>query len=339
MKDKIKTMTDAAVKQIKACMSGAEVNEHRVRLLGKSGEFTALLRGLKDLPADERAAAGQLLNNERKKLEDLLDAKEAAFKKSELAARLKNEYIDISLDTRVRRGSLHPLTLVTNEIVEIFIGMGFSVYDGREVETDYYNFEALNLPADHPARMMQDTFYITDKTLLRTQTSTTQVRVMEQTKPPIKMINPGRVYRADEIDATHSPMFHQIEGLVVDKNITMCDLKGTLEAFAKRFFNENTKTRLRPSFFPFTEPSVEVDATCAQCGGGGCRVCKGTGWLEILGAGVVNRKVLANCGIDPDVYSGFAFGIGVDRTAAIKYAVTDLRVMFENDIRFLRQFK
>jgi phenylalanyl-tRNA synthetase alpha chain len=259
---------------------------------------------------------------------------------ADLFFKLEAEDIDVTVPAKKQaRGAFHPQTLTRNQITEIFTGMGFSVETGREIETDYYNFDALNMPKDHPARAEQDTFYITDYVVLRSQTSPQQIRVMEKTSPPIKMINPGRVYRSDEADATHSPMFHQVEGLVVDKNITLCDLKGTLTVFAKAMFGENTKTRFRPSYFPFTEPSMEMDASCSQCGGKGCRVCKGTGWIEILGSGMVNIKVLKNCGIDPAVYSGFAFGMGIDRIANIKYGISDMRIVFENDIKFISQFK
>lgn len=325
--------------QTRSASTMSDIQNIRVKFLGKNGELTAALKELKNIEPAERGAYGKRLNDVKTVFEETLSELEARFSKQELDTKLKTERIDISIDSPILRGNIHPETRVTNDIIDIFLGLGFSVYDGREIETDYYNFEALNLPADHPAREMQDTFYITDKILLRTQTSTTQVRIMETSKPPIKMLNPGRVYRSDAPDATHSPMFHQIEGLVVDKNITLCDLKGVLDLFAKKFFGEQTKTRMRPSFFPFTEPSVEIDATCGICGGKGCNVCKGTGWLEILGAGMVNRRVLKNCGIDPDLYSGFAFGIGVDRTTNIKYGITDMRMVFENDIRFLKQFK
>jgi phenylalanyl-tRNA synthetase alpha chain len=234
-------------------------------------------------------------------------------------------------------GALHPVTLVKNELIDIFSGMGFKVFEGPEIETDYYNFTALNTPKDHPARDMQDTFYVSENLLLRTQTSAGQIRVMEKEKPPIKILSPGRVFRSDD-DATHSPMFHQMEGLVVDKGITLCDLQGMLAEFARRMFDETTKVRLRPSYFPFTEPSVEVDLSCAECGGKGCRLCKGTGWIEVLGAGMVNRRVLENCGIDPDVYTGFAFGMGIERIAMLKYGINNIKTLFENDVRFLEEF-
>ena len=319
----------------------------RVTFLGKSGELTALLKSLKDLPEDKRRGAGMEINVAREQIEAALSQKKNELESIELSARLSSEKIDITIDKPdCRVGSLHPINQTRTRICDFFASMGFTVADSPEIESDYYNFDALNIPFDHPARESQDTFFLAEHIVLRSQTSSGQIRFMEKVKPPFKMICPGRVYRADDVDATHSPMFHQLEGLVVDKNITMCDLKGILELFAKHFFGAQTKTRFRPSFFPFTEPSVEVDASCFNCGGKGktedgsnCRVCKGTGWIEILGAGLVNRHVLSNCGIDPNVYSGFAFGMGLDRITNILHGITDLRVVFENDIRFLRQFK
>ena len=311
----------------------------RVRVLGKNGELTALLKSMKDLPPEKRPEAGKIVNAAREKLEQAIAARQAELERLELAKRLREEKIDISIDIRPpASGGLHPLTIMRSRITEFFSSLGFVIADSPEIETDYYNFEALNIPADHPAREMQDTFFITENILLRSQTSAGQVRMMEKVKPPIKMLSPGRVFRADEADATHSPVFHQVEGLVVDKGITMCDLKGILDLFAKKFFGENTKTRFRPSYFPFTEPSVEVDASCSQCGGKGCRVCKGTGWIEILGAGMVNRNVLKTCGINPDEYTGFAFGVGLDRITNIIFGINSMRTVFENDVRFLKQF-
>ena len=289
---------------------------------------------------EERPAFGQKLNQLRKQLEEAFEKKEKEIKDRLLAERLENELIDVTIPAHpAETGSLHPLSIVRNELIEIFVRMGFDVAEGPEVETDYYNFQALNIPVDHPARDMQDTFYVTENLLLRSQTSAMQIRTMEKQKPPIRIICPGRVFRADEADATHSPIFHQMEGLVVDKGITMCDLKGTLDVFAREVYGPNTQTKFRPSYFPFTEPSVEVDVTCSECGGKGCRVCKGSGWVEILGAGMVNPKVLSGCGIDPAVYSGFAFGMGIDRIALTRYKISDMRIMFENDVRFLEQFK
>ena len=282
---------------------------------------------------------GQLANTVRSDIEAKIAEKSAAIKKIEQAKKLEKETIDVTLPgKKSEKGGLHPLNTVLKDMINIFQSMGFDVVDGPEVETEYYNFEALNVPADHPARDMQDTFYVGDGLILRSQTSATQIRTMENRKPPIRMICPGRVYRADDVDATHSPVFHQIEGLVVDKGITMCDLKGTLEQFAKEIYGSDTKVKFRPSFFPFTEPSVEVDVSCSECGGKGCRVCKGSGWIEILGAGMVHPRVLERCGIDPEEYSGFAFGIGLDRLTTTRYKISDIRLLFENDVRFLSQF-
>ncbi len=338
-----KTINDLLV-QTSGCESNpsfsmAQINEIRVRVLGKNGELTGLLRNMKDVSPQMRPLIGKIVNDAREKLEQAVSTALVKCEEAVLKQKLELEKIDITIDKPIKTvGCLHPLNQVRAKITEFFSSLGFVVDDSPEIETDYYNFEALNIPADHPAREMQDTFFITDKILLRSQTSSGQIHTMEKCKPPIKMISPGRVYRADEVDATHSPVFHQIEGLVVDKGVTMCDLKGVLDLFAKHFFGENTKTRFRPSYFPFTEPSVEVDATCSQCKGAGCRVCKGTGWIEIIGAGMVNRKVLEGCGIDPDVYTGFAFGMGLDRITNIMHRITDLRVVFENDVRFLKQF-
>lgn len=282
---------------------------------------------------------GQLVNEAKQELESRIAEKKQDMKAKAASLKLKAETIDITLPGKVtRKGSLHPLSIVTNDMIDIFRSMGFDVVDGPEVETDHYCFECLNVPADHPARDMQDTFYLGKDLLLRTQTSAAQIRTMENRKPPIRVVCPGRVFRADEVDATHSPVFHQMEGLVVDKGITMCDLKGVLEQFAREIYGPETKVKFRPSFFPFTEPSVEVDVTCSECGGKGCRVCKGSGWIEILGAGMVHPNVLRSCGIDPEVYSGFAFGIGLDRTATTRHKISDIRLLFENDERFLQQF-
>ena len=316
-----------------------ELFELKMKYLGKTGEISALSKGMRDVPAEQRPAMGKLVSEVRAWAEEQFERTETLLKKKELEARYKSERIDVTMPARfAETGTLHPVSLVKKEIIECFEGLGFEIYEGPEIEKDYYNFQALNIPADHPARDMQDTFFITEEFLLRSQTSSGQIRVMENKRPPIKILSPGRVYRSDS-DATHSPMFHQMEGLVVDKGITLCDLKGILDEFARRMFTKETKTRLRPSYFPFTEPSVEVDLSCHNCGGKGCRICKGTGWIEILGAGMVNRRVLENCGIDPDVYTGFAFGIGLERIAMIKYGIGDIRLLFENDVRFLRQFK
>lgn len=321
------------------CATRKELVELKLEYLGKGGKISALSKGMRDVPPEERPEAGRLLGELRGWAEEQFDTREQELKRLELAAKVAGERIDVTMPAKFSAGgSVHPVTLVRRELEEIFSGMGFNIYEGPEIERDYYNFQALNIPADHPARDMQDTFFVGGEYLLRSQTSSGQIRVMEKQAPPIKILSPGRVYRSDS-DATHSPMFHQMEGLVVDKNITLCDLKGILDEFARRMFTAETKTRFRPSYFPFTEPSVEVDLSCKNCGGKGCRICKGTGWIEVLGAGMVNRKVLANCGIDPDVYTGFAFGIGLERIAMIKYGIGDIRLLFENDVRFLRQFR
>ena len=294
--------------------------------------------GMKDLPKEERPAFGKILNQFKTDVETIFDERAAVLKEEEMQKKYEAEKVDITLPGKMRKaGALHPITLVKNQLIDIFAGMGFKVFEGPEIETDYYNFTALNTPKDHPARDMQDTFYLSENLLLRTQTSAGQIRVMEKEKPPIKILSPGRVFRSDD-DATQSPMFHQMEGLVVDEGITLCDLQGMLSEFAKKMFTSATKVRLRPSYFPFTEPSVEVDLSCSECGGKGCRLCKGTGWIEVLGAGMVNRHVLENCGVDPDKYTGFAFGMGIERIAMLKYGVNNIRALFENDVRLLEQF-
>lgn len=311
----------------------------RVDFLGRNGVVTGLLKGMRDVAPEERPALGQRVNSLRSQIEEMISAREEAVKKLELNKKLEAEAIDITLPAKKNEfGTLHPITLVKNDLIDAFSGLGFVVYEGPEIETDKNNFQMLNIPEDHPARDMQDTFYVTDSILLRTHTSPGQVHVMTSTKPPIKVMCPGRTYRSDD-DATHSPIFHQIEGLVVDKNLSLCDLKGTLEEILKHVFGEGIKTRLRPSYFPFTEPSVEVDVSCFECGGKGCKLCKGTGWIEVLGAGMVNRNVLKNCGIDPDVYTGYAFGIGLERIAMLKYHIPDIRMFFDDDLRFVKQFK
>ncbi len=339
MQEKLEAIRREIEAGIGQANSRKELFELKMKYLGKTGEITALLKGMRDVPAEERPAMGKLVNDVRSWAEELFAAREEELKAKELSEKYASEKIDVTMPARfVGTGSVHPVTLVRRELIDIFAGMGFDVFEGPEIEKDYYNFQALNIPADHPARDMQDTFFITGEYLLRSQTSSGQIRVMENKKPPIKVLSPGRVYRSDS-DATHSPMFHQMEGLVVDKGITLNDLKGLLDEFARRMFNSETKTRLRPSYFPFTEPSVEVDLSCSNCGGKGCRICKGTGWIEVLGAGMVNRRVLENCGVDPDVYTGFAFGMGLERIAMIKYGINDIRLMFEGDVRFLKQFK
>ncbi len=313
--------------------------EVKMKFLGRTGKVTALLKGMRDVAAELRPAFGKKVNELRETLESKFAALEEKMKKKEMAAKLSGEQVDITMPGRRRKqGTLHPVTRVRNELIDIFAGMGFEIFEGPEIESDYYNFTALNTPADHPARDMQDTFYLGDGLLLRTQTSAGQIRVMENKQPPIKILSPGRVFRSDD-DATHSPMFHQMEGLVVDKHITLCDLQGMLDEFARTMFSQSSKTRLRPSYFPFTEPSVEVDVSCASCGGKGCPLCKGTGWIEVLGAGMVNRRVLENCGIDPDEYTGFAFGMGIERIAMLKYGINNIKLLTENDVRFLEQFK
>ena len=312
----------------------------RVRFLGKKGELTSLLRGMGQLSPEERPAAGQMINEAREHFTALLDARQAALKAKERERKLLRETIDVTQPAEAPAlGSVHPLTRVLQEMVDCFTGMGFEVVEGPEVELDHYNFELMNIPKNHPARDAQDTFYVDDNIVLRTHTSPIQARTMLSRKPPIRVICPGRVFRADEADATHSPVFHQMEGLVVDKDVTMADLRGTLNAFAEAVYGKGVTTRFRPSFFPFTEPSTEVDLTCAACHGAGCRVCKGTGWIEVLGGGMVNPKVLEMCGIDSSVYSGFAFGIGLERIAMQRYRIPDLRMLYEGDMRFLSQFR
>lgn len=339
VKSKIDEIVARAKSVVEESRTPAEINDFKVRFMGKSGELTTLLRSMKDYPAEERPAIGKLVNEARDLINALIDGKLQELKSGETDRKMQEERLDITLKGNARRrGSLHPCTLVKNEIVDIFTSLGFQVAQGPEIETDYYNFRQLNIPKDHPARDMQDTFYIGNDMVLRTHTSPVQAHVMENNKPPIRVVCPGKVYRPDD-DATHSPMFQQIEGLVIDEHITLCDLKGILECFAKELFDKNTKIRFRPSYFPFTEPSVEVDVTCAVCHGKGCRICKGTGWIEVLGAGVVNPKVLEMSNIDPEKYSGFAFGVGIERIAMIKYGIPDMRILFENDVRFLGRFK
>ena len=328
-----------AIKEAEEAENSRILYEAKMRFLGRMGIVMNFMKRMKDIPPEKRPSFGKQINALRDKLEAEFAAREERLKKREMQKKIETEEIDVTMPgKRTAKGALHPVTLVKNQLVDIFAGMGFEIFEGPEIETDYYNFTALNTPADHPARDMQDTFYISDNLLLRTQTSAAQIRAMEKKKPPIKMLSPGRVFRSDD-DATHSPMFHQMEGLVVDRGITMCDLKGMLDEFARTMFSGNSKTRLRPSYFPFTEPSVEVDVSCSACGGKGCSLCKGTGWIEVLGAGIVNRRVLENCGIDADEYSGFAFGMGVERIAMLKYGINNIKLLTENDTRFLGQFK
>ena len=339
MKDQIKQIRIDAEEAIKSATSEQEIEALRIRFLGKKGELTAILKQMGGVSPEERPIIGQLANEVRSYIENEIATISTQLKSLAASKKLENETIDVTMPgNAVTLGQKHPLNIVLDEIKEIFLGMGFDVVDGPEVELDYYNFEALNIPKDHPARDTQDTFYITENILLRTQTSPVQVRVMEKQKPPIRVISPGRVYRSDAVDATHSPVFHQIGGLVVDKGITMGDLKGTLEDFAKRLYGEDSVFRFRPHHFPFTEPSAEMDTMCFNCGGKGCRLCKGEGWIEILGCGMVHPKVLEMAGIDPTVYQGFAFGVGLERIAMLKYDINDLRLFYENDVKFLKQF-
>ncbi len=333
------TLLSEAKKDADAAETSRALYEVKMKYLGRTGKISALLQKMKDAAKEDRPALGKKINDLRMKLEAHFEALEEKIKQRELEYKLKHERIDVTMPgKRKREGVLHPVTRVKNELIDVFAGMGFEIYEGPEIENEYYNFTALNTPSDHPARDMQDTFYVTDEFLLRTQTSAAQIRVMEKKKPPIKILSPGRVFRSDD-DATHSPMFHQMEGLVVDKGITLCDLQGMLDEFARSVFSDSSKTRLRPSYFPFTEPSVEVDVSCASCGGKGCSLCKGTGWIEVLGAGMVNRRVLENCGVDPDEYTGFAFGMGIERIAMLKYGINNIKLLTENDVRFLEQFK
>ncbi len=304
----------------------------------KKGKIGQLMQEMKNIPADQRADYGKAVNELKSWAQERFDEIDRSLKEREMQLRYESEKIDVTMPAvKMRPGNLHPVTLVREQLIDIFAGMGFEIFEGTEIENDYYNFTALNTPQDHPARDMQDTFYLSREFLLRTQTSSGQIHVMENSKPPIKILSPGKVFRSDD-DATHSPMFSQMEGLVVDEGITLGDLKGMLDLFVQKIFGEQTTTRLRPSYFPFTEPSVEVDVSCFSCGGTGCSLCKGTGWIEVLGAGVVNRKVLENCGIDPDRYSGFAFGIGLERIAMLKYGIPNIKLLFESDIKVLKQF-
>lgn len=339
MREKLESIKESAINELKAIDNKADLEGIRVKYLGKKGELTQILRGMGGLTAEERPIVGKLANEVREVIEKLIEDAASDIKSREKNLKLKNETIDISMPgNRKVLGKRHPLDLTLQSMIDIFISMGFTIEEGPEVELDYYNFEALNIPENHPAKGEQDTFYINDKIVLRTQTSPIQIRTMEEQKPPIKMIAPGKVYRSDAVDATHSPIFYQMEGLVIDKGITFSDLKGTLEMFAKKMFGDKVKTKFRPHHFPFTEPSAEMDATCFVCNGEGCKVCKGSGWIELLGCGMVHPQVLRNCGIDPEVYSGFAFGFGVDRMVMLKYGIDDIRLLYESDMRFLNQF-
>ncbi|SDK75140.1 phenylalanine--tRNA ligase subunit alpha [Natronincola ferrireducens] len=339
MENKLKGLQETAKNEIAAANSMEALEKARVKYLGKKGELTEVLRGMGSLSPEERPKIGKVANEVRETIEALLEEAKSLLKTKDLERQLAAEAIDITMPGKeIKLGKKHPLTQGLDELKNIFIGMGFKIAEGPEVETVYYNFDALNAPANHPSRDMTDTFYINEDVILRTQTSPVQVRVMEKIKPPIRIISPGRCFRNDTPDATHSPMFHQLEGLVIDKGITLGDLKGTLEVFAKAFLGSHTEIKFRPHYFPFTEPSAEVDASCFKCGGDGCGFCKGSGWIELLGAGMVHPNVLRNCGIDPEIYSGFAFGMGIDRLTMLKYGIDDIRLFFENDMRFLNQF-
>ena len=340
MQEQLRKIQVEAAASLEAVSDKAGLDALRLKLLGKKGDLTMLLRSMGQLPADMRPKAGQMINEVREKLTAQLDALDSKIKKLEQEKKLAREAIDVTEPRKhTPLGSMHPVSLVQDQLIDVFTGMGFDVVEGPEVEYDHYNFELLNLPKNHPARDAQDTFYIEDNIVLRTHTSPVQARTMLTRKPPIRIVCPGRVYRADEVDATHSPVFHQMEGLVIDEDVTMADLKGTLDAFAKALYGDDVTTRFRPSFFPFTEPSAEVDLTCVNCHGKGCRVCKGTGWIEVLGAGMVNPKVLDMCGIDSKKYRGFAFGVGLERIVMLRYGITDMRALYEGDVRFLSQFR
>ena len=339
MKEQLEAIRQKALNELENAASIQDIEAVRIKFLGKKGELTGILKQMGKLSAEERPVVGQLANVIRSEIEAKIEEDSKAIAQKLQAKKLKAEKIDVTLPGKAKvLGSRHPLTVVLDDIKDIFIGMGFDIVDGPEVEKDYYNFEALNIPKDHPARDTQDTFYINENIVLRTQTSPVQVRVMEKQQPPIRIISPGRVFRSDAVDATHSPLFHQIEGLVVDKGVSFADLKGTLEIFIKQLYGEDSVVRFRPHHFPFTEPSAEVDVQCFNCHGAGCPLCKGEGWIEILGCGMVHPKVLETCNIDPEVYSGFAFGLELERIAMRRYNINDLRLFFENDVRFLKQF-
>ena len=339
MKEKLKAIREEAVSKILESENLDKLNEIRVAYLGKKGQLTEVLKGMKDVAPEDRPKVGQIVNETRQAIEEKMEEVKNNLAAKAREAKLKAEVIDVTLPAKKNKiGHLHPNTVALEELEKIFVGLGYEVVEGPEVEYDYYNFEALNIPANHPAKDEQDTFYINRNMVLRTQTSSVQVHVMENEKPPIRIISPGRVFRSDEVDATHSPSFHQVEGLVIDKNVTFADLKGTLQEFAKELFGADTKVKFRPHHFPFTEPSAEMDVTCFKCGGKGCRFCKGEGWIEILGCGMVHPHVLEMSGIDPEEYTGFAFGVGLERIALLKYEIDDMRLLYENDDRFLSQF-
>lgn len=339
MKEKLQAIQDKVLAELQSVADLKKLDEVRVAILGKKGDLTAVLRGMKDLTEEERPLIGKLANEVREKIETALEDAKEALSKKQRESQLNSENIDVTMPAkRVKIGHRHPMNIVLDDLKAIFMGMGYSIAEGPEVEKDYYNFEALNIPEHHPAKDEQDTFYISKDIVLRTQTSPVQVRTMEQKEPPIRVIAPGRVYRSDEVDATHSPVFHQVEGLVIDKGVTMADLKGALAEFARELYGDKVKVKFRPHHFPFTEPSAEMDVSCVMCGGEGCRVCKGSGWIEVLGCGMVHPRVLEMSGIDPTVYSGFAFGMGLERITMLRYGIEDLRLFYENDVRFLNQF-
>ena len=339
MKDKLEAIKAEALAKIESAEVVSSLNDVKVAILGKKGELTQVLKSMKDVAPEDRPKVGQMVNEARQAIETALDEKTKSINRALRAEKMKRETIDVTLPgVKKLTGHRHPNQIALEDLERVFIGMGYEIVEGPEVEYDKYNFELLNIPANHPAKDEQDTFYVTKDILLRTQTSPVQARIMEKGNLPIRILSPGRVFRADEVDATHSPSFHQIEGLVIDKNIPFADLKGTLEVFAKELFGPDTKTKFRPHHFPFTEPSAEVDVSCFKCGGKGCRFCKGSGWIEILGCGMVHPHVLEMCGIDPEEYNGFAFGVGLERIALLKYEIDDMRLLYENDIRFLKQF-
>lgn len=339
MKEKLNGILEETMDQLEATSDLKSLDTLRVEVLGKKGKLTSIMKGMKDVPKEERPVVGKLVNEVRRTIEGKLEETKASLFKKAREEKLKKEVIDVTMPSKKdTMGHRHPMSIVLDDIKDIFIGMGYEIAEGPEVENEYYNFDALNIPEEHPAKDEQDTFYFNDHMMLRTSTSPVQVHVMEEKKPPIRIIAPGRVFRSDEVDATHSPVFHQIEGLVIDENITMGDLKGALEVFVKELYGDSVRVKFRPHFFPFTEPSAEVDVSCVMCGGKGCRVCKGTGWIEILGCGMVHPNVLKMSGIDPDKYSGFAFGMGLERITMLRYGIEDLRLFYENDERFLKQF-
>jgi len=339
MKEQLEKIKAEALKQIESSEALDRLNEIRVAYLGKKGELTSVLKSMKNVAPEDRPKVGQMVNEARELIEARLEETKAALARKAREAQMQAEVIDVTLPAKKANvGHRHPNTIALDELERIFVGMGYEVVEGPEIEYDEYNFTKLNIPEGHPAKDEQDTFYINKEIVLRTQTSPVQARTMEKGKLPIRMISPGRVFRSDEVDATHSPSFHQVEGLVIDKNITFADLKGTLAEFAKELFGEETRVKFRPHHFPFTEPSAEMDVSCFKCGGKGCRFCKGTGWIEILGCGMVHPHVFEMCGIDPEIYTGFAFGVGLERIALLKYEIDDMRLLYENDIRFLKQF-